>query len=303
MGRRLLSDTFSNSLMLLDSSQYPPRSRALLVVIDAELGANLSHLATVRRSRLGDSVIVLNTADPLSGERARERVGDIVPGMGLHISVAATPSDLGELMRGFYEQQAKHYLVEFDHSTLEHNSYLEIQVRIGDDYYTVNTWYAPPYREADWDVLVVLAVSVSLVLIVIVVLWAMRSPRIERKCGQCHRWIPRAWNPCRHCALTGHPARLVVVEGESKLVGQIYFVRRDSTTVGRSANNGLVLDVPGVSHRHAGIHEHNGRFKLVDYGSLNGTHVDGARISAYYLRDGDHVMFGPVRMQFRLETG
>ena len=62
------------------------------------------------------------------------------------------------------------------------------------------------------------------------------------------------------------------------------------TVIGRAGDVDVPLDDAGVSRRHAEIHLADGRARVVDLGSTNGTFVDGERVSAGELRDGstDH---------------
>lgn len=68
--------------------------------------------------------------------------------------------------------------------------------------------------------------------------------------------------------------------------------RSSTLTIGRTANNDIVLDDPLVSRRHATLHR--GRAAtLTDLGSFNGTFVNGSRIhGSVRLNSGDQVSFG-----------
>ncbi|MBX3467548.1 MAG: FHA domain-containing protein [Planctomycetes bacterium] len=59
-------------------------------------------------------------------------------------------------------------------------------------------------------------------------------------------------------------------------------------TVGRAGNNDLVLTDPSVSKLQCYFHRYDGRWRLSDPGSTNGTFVDGAR-----LRRGEGVLLRP----------
>jgi hypothetical protein len=69
-------------------------------------------------------------------------------------------------------------------------------------------------------------------------------------------------------------------------------------TVGRHPESNLVLADPNVSRNHAEIRPHGDRFEVVDLGSTNGTRVNGVRVDAQVLQDGDEISFGNTRMQF-----
>lgn len=63
-------------------------------------------------------------------------------------------------------------------------------------------------------------------------------------------------------------------------------------SIGRSPDNGLVIDNPSVSHYHARVFKEEDRLMLEDFGSLNGTFVNGQRIQMVRLNPGDSVAIG-----------
>jgi ABC transport system ATP-binding/permease protein len=67
---------------------------------------------------------------------------------------------------------------------------------------------------------------------------------------------------------------------------------RDSLSIGRHPTNQLVVDVPTVSSEHAVVEYRDGVHHLVDRDSLNGTFVNGQRIDAIDLKDGDLIRLG-----------
>ena len=69
-------------------------------------------------------------------------------------------------------------------------------------------------------------------------------------------------------------------------------VGSSEVSIGRSPENGLVIDNPAVSHYHARVFHEEGRLMLEDFGSLNGTFVNGQRVKMVTLKPGDSVMVG-----------
>ena len=69
-------------------------------------------------------------------------------------------------------------------------------------------------------------------------------------------------------------------------------------TIGRASDNGLVVAHPSVSAHHAELHFDGEQFLLRDLSSSNGTFVNGERITAGTLQDGDTVHVGPVALEF-----
>jgi pSer/pThr/pTyr-binding forkhead associated (FHA) protein len=69
-------------------------------------------------------------------------------------------------------------------------------------------------------------------------------------------------------------------------------VGEKEVSIGRSPDNGLVIDNPAVSHYHARVFNEEGRLMLEDFGSMNGTFVNGQRVKMVTLRPGDSVGIG-----------
>ncbi len=68
--------------------------------------------------------------------------------------------------------------------------------------------------------------------------------------------------------------------------------------IGRSPDNEMVFSSPLVSRHHAVIESTAGVFRLRDLDSQNGTYVNGARVRAVTLEDGDEVWVGDERFVF-----
>ena len=65
--------------------------------------------------------------------------------------------------------------------------------------------------------------------------------------------------------------------------------------IGRDATNQIVLNDEKVSRRHAQLTvQDNGQVMIKDLGSVNGTFVNGNRITESYLNSGDVVKCGPL---------
>jgi pSer/pThr/pTyr-binding forkhead associated (FHA) protein len=73
-------------------------------------------------------------------------------------------------------------------------------------------------------------------------------------------------------------------------------VDRPVNTIGRSLENDIVLEDPGVSRRHAQIRWRNGRFVLLDLGSRAGTLVNDRPISEHELTSGDIITLGGAQV-------
>ena len=96
-----------------------------------------------------------------------------------------------------------------------------------------------------------------------------------------------------------YKGKLTVQSGD--YAGAEFFLTEDVTTIGSLAGNTIVLQTAGVSKRHSGIKIEDMRFELADFGSTNGTYVNGSRITKQFLRDGDLVQIGEAHMKFTLK--
>jgi hypothetical protein len=69
--------------------------------------------------------------------------------------------------------------------------------------------------------------------------------------------------------------------------------------LGRSTDCSRVFADRTVSRVHAQLRWVNGGWVLSDLGSMNGTWVNGWRIQSAWVRDGDRVELGSVKLRFR----
>jgi pSer/pThr/pTyr-binding forkhead associated (FHA) protein len=98
-------------------------------------------------------------------------------------------------------------------------------------------------------------------------------------------------------ALPSGSALLVVRRGPN--VGARFLLDADLTTVGRHPDADIFLDDVTVSRRHAEFLRSGSSFEVKDLGSLNGTYLDGNRISGTIaLYDGAEVQVGKFRLTF-----
>jgi pSer/pThr/pTyr-binding forkhead associated (FHA) protein len=83
----------------------------------------------------------------------------------------------------------------------------------------------------------------------------------------------------------------LVLKFENAVLKELAVGSRE-VSIGRSPENGLVIDNPAVSHYHARVFNEEGRLMLEDFGSMNGTFVNGQRVKMVTLRPGDSVAIG-----------
>lgn len=83
----------------------------------------------------------------------------------------------------------------------------------------------------------------------------------------------------------------LVLKFENAILQEIP-VNAKEVSIGRSPDNAMVIDNPAVSHYHARVFNEEGRMMLEDFGSLNGTFVNGQRVKMVMLKPGDSVAIG-----------
>ncbi|MEV0703011.1 FHA domain-containing protein [Saccharopolyspora sp. NPDC050389] len=92
-------------------------------------------------------------------------------------------------------------------------------------------------------------------------------------------------------------ARLVINRGPDAGTGFAIGITR--TTIGRGRGCDIVVDDVTVSREHAELRREDGRYVLVDGGSLNGTYLNRMPVDSAELADGDEIWVGKVRFTFR----
>ncbi len=75
--------------------------------------------------------------------------------------------------------------------------------------------------------------------------------------------------------------------------GAAFTLEGDQITIGRDSTNGVVINDAEVSRRHARLTFQGGKYVLEDFGSTNGTFVNGQRLAGpRVLKPGEVVSFG-----------
>ncbi len=91
-------------------------------------------------------------------------------------------------------------------------------------------------------------------------------------------------------------ARLLVLSGPLK--DSAIPLSDDEVTIGREASNGIAVADPSVSRKHCSISSQDGRFRVRDFESRNGTLVNGTRVEEQWLRHGDEIAAGDSSFLF-----
>ena len=78
----------------------------------------------------------------------------------------------------------------------------------------------------------------------------------------------------------------------------IMLLDEDEITVGRDPRADILLDDSTVSRAHAVFRRSDGRYSVIDAGSLNGTYVNRQRVDQQELKNGDEIILGKFRLVY-----
>jgi hypothetical protein len=81
------------------------------------------------------------------------------------------------------------------------------------------------------------------------------------------------------------------------LAGQVFFLS-DGAVIGRSGENSIPLPDPSVSRQHARLRMGPNQWFIQDLDSAAGTRVNGKRVGAIALRNGDQICIGSYEFEF-----
>jgi len=95
---------------------------------------------------------------------------------------------------------------------------------------------------------------------------------------------------------TERPHLLEIIEGPGK--GTRFRLEQPSYDLGRGSQASLVLDSDEVSRLHAKLTRIDGEYTMEDAGSRNGILLNGIRVHAAVLRDGDELQLGDVLLRY-----
>ncbi|MFM9428409.1 pSer/pThr/pTyr-binding forkhead associated (FHA) protein [Variovorax sp. GrIS 2.14] len=94
----------------------------------------------------------------------------------------------------------------------------------------------------------------------------------------------------------------MIVMSDRGLIKQVS-LRAGKTTLGRDADNVVVIDSNRVSRRHAVLIKEGSSVWVRDLGSSNGTFVNDERVVCCRLEHGDTVVIGDYRLRFLEPVG
>ena len=83
---------------------------------------------------------------------------------------------------------------------------------------------------------------------------------------------------------------LLVIKGPS--IGDEFYIEKDEFIIGRSPESDVLLDDITVSRKHALLRKDEDEYRLIDYGSLNGSYLNGNIVDEAILSNGDRIQIG-----------
>jgi len=199
-------------------------------------------------------------------------------------------------------QQAllKQYVVEWKADEIEADGKkydLEITVDVGDTRLRgagdVTTPVIRSYTK--WIVLGAIVLLLALIGFGVWWFWIREKPVALVPCPVCKRGKMPEWDVCLFC-LKECKAKLQVTKGPSK--GKVYPLVGKVVMVGKGPENSVRIPDPAVSTRHCGIQIDDSKFEIKDMGSANGTYVNGKKVQARFLRNGDLINLGQSELRF-----
>ena len=90
----------------------------------------------------------------------------------------------------------------------------------------------------------------------------------------------------------------LLISTRGAVSGSRYLLNEDEITVGRDPSSDILLDDSTVSRTHAVFRRINGKYSVIDAGSLNGTYVNRQRVDSQELKNGDEIILGKFRLVY-----
>ena len=167
----------------------------------------------------------------------------------------------------------------------------------------------PPPKEEGWAWWIwgLIGLGGLGVLVVIIALIAGRSTGPPPQ--QAAAPVPMGHGPCMECGQPNRPGpqcqqqcaqrargRFVVTAGD--MTGKTFYLMEEVTTFGKADGNTFIIMDGSVSSKHFGVKIDEMKYELADFGSTNGTFINGLRAKKQYLKTGDVIRVGHTEMTF-----
>ena len=99
-----------------------------------------------------------------------------------------------------------------------------------------------------------------------------------------------------------HPSHIVLVFGQSSLIGTYWPLNKTEILIGRSWRSDICIRSPSISKRHIMVHkEENGEFTVKDLNSTNGTSLNDKHLQPqkeYLLENNNIIRIGRIGLKF-----
>jgi pSer/pThr/pTyr-binding forkhead associated (FHA) protein len=92
----------------------------------------------------------------------------------------------------------------------------------------------------------------------------------------------------------------IIVKFKEKIIEEIP-LNKQTISIGRTPSNDIVIDNPSVSQVHAKVTYAKGQFIVEDNKSMNGTFVNGKKITKYILKDKDEIKIGKHILELSID--
>lgn len=104
----------------------------------------------------------------------------------------------------------------------------------------------------------------------------------------------------------GHDCVVIIYSSNPRQFGKRHVLGQGKVTMGRGADNTIVLENDSVSRQHCRVESRNGGYVMVDLNSTNGTYVNDelmvggvdGKYAEMPLRRGDHIKVGDTILKF-----
>jgi len=220
-------------------------------------------------------------------------------------------NQLGSYFSKILDSVYGQYIISFVTSDLDSEEQHTIQININFNGQLAEStpleFQPPPVAGTPWYVIlgIIVGVLVGLGLLVGLIVFIAKRKKAEpeeeeepeRECPVCGEPLEPEAKTCESCLRTPHKAELKRIGGDWD--GFIYIIAEEITTIG-SREGDILIEDPTVSGKHSGIKIDDLKFELADFGSTNGTYVNGKRVSKQFLKAGDVVKLGNVDLKFNL---
>jgi hypothetical protein len=225
-------------------------------------------------------------------------------------SIAASPNLMNELFDSVFTDlfhttytAKKLYVLEF--FTKQNNDLNQFEIEYKET--KLRSTFAKPgymnfFRENSLLIGIIAFFLLLIIFFIVNLIYTKRQLMISVKELKSHKVKPiinndigiESFRPTKTYYGTSSVTPFLSVEIDGKKIE--YDLNKLITTIGRNAENDIVIDNMTISGNHAEIHIDGGQIYIQDNGSTNGTIVNENKISKVLLKNGDIIRLGKARI-------